>query len=90
VEAVFDQEYDLVFMDCQMPEVDGYEATKTIRRRERGSGRTKRRVPIVALTAHAMEGDRELCLSAGMDDYLSKPFNPGQIAAVLQKWAKPH
>jgi two-component system, sensor histidine kinase len=88
VNAVFDQEYDLVFMDCQMPVMDGYEATKTIRQKEaKGSG-SMRRVPIVALTAHAMDGDRELCLASGMDDYLAKPFNPCQIGAVLQKWAK--
>lgn len=88
VEAVFSNNYDLVFMDCQMPEVDGYEATKMIRKRESFTGKERHRVPIIALTAHALEGDRELCLAAGMDDYLSKPFNSSQIATVLQKWTQ--
>jgi CheY-like chemotaxis protein len=88
VEAVFSNNYDLVFMDCQMPEVDGYEATKMIRKRESLTGKAGHRVPIIALTAHALEGDRELCLAAGMDDYLSKPFNSSQIASVLQKWTQ--
>ncbi|MRR55237.1 MAG: response regulator [Deltaproteobacteria bacterium] len=88
VEAVFSNNYDLVFMDCQMPEVDGYEATKMIRKRESFTGKERPRVPIIALTAHALEGDRELCLAAGMDDYLSKPFNSSQIATALQKWTQ--
>jgi PAS domain S-box-containing protein len=87
VEVVFKNDYDLIFMDCQMPEVDGYEATKMIRQREALSGAKRYRIPIVALTAHAMEGDRELCLAAGMDDYISKPFNSAQIASALHKWA---
>ena len=89
VEALFSGEYDLVFMDCQMPDLDGYEATRMIRRKEEKFGGERRRVPIIALTAHAMEGDRELCLEAGMDDYLAKPFNAGQIGAILQKWTHP-
>jgi PAS domain S-box-containing protein len=87
VEEVFSEEYDLVFMDCQMPDLDGYEATSMIRQREAKIGGGRRRVPIIALTAHAMEGDRELCLAAGMDDYVSKPFNAAQIGAILEKWA---
>jgi PAS domain S-box-containing protein len=87
VEEVFSERYDLVFMDCQMPDMDGYEATKMIRQREAKIGAEMRRVPIIALTAHAMEGDRELCLAAGMDDYVSKPFNAAQIGAILEKWA---
>lgn len=87
VEEVFSERYDLVFMDCQMPDLDGYEATSMIRQREAKIDGGRRRVPIIALTAHAMEGDRELCLAAGMDDYVSKPFNAAQIGAILEKWA---
>jgi len=89
LEEVFSQQYDLVFMDCQMPDMDGYEATKMIRQREALHGGSTWRVPIIALTAHAMEGDREICLEAGMDDYITKPFNAVQISATLQKWAGP-
>jgi CheY-like chemotaxis protein len=88
VEAVFKNYYDLVFMDCQMPEVDGYEATRLIRQQEAVDGEGKRRVTIVALTAHAMEGDREFCLAAGMDDYLAKPYSPVQLVEILDRWTK--
>jgi CheY-like chemotaxis protein len=71
--------YDLVLMDCQMPEMDGYEATSRIRRWEGN----ERHVPIAALTAHAMKGDRDLCLQAGMDHYLSKPFQVDELKQVL-------
>jgi signal transduction histidine kinase/FixJ family two-component response regulator len=87
VEAVSKNDYDLVFMDCQMPELDGYEATRLIRQREASVGGGRRRIAIVALTAHAMEGDREHCLEAGMDDYVPKPFSPVQLADVLKRWS---
>jgi len=81
VRACAEQDFDLVLMDCQMPQMDGFNATARIRLDERGG-----RVPIVALTANAMTGDRERCLAAGMDDYLSKPFEEEDLAAVLQRW----
>jgi CheY-like chemotaxis protein len=74
--------YDLVFMDCQMPVMDGYEATRAIRHLVAPLSA----VPIVALTAHAMQGDREQCIQAGMDDYLAKPVTPAAVAAVLDRW----
>ena len=87
VEAISKTFYDLVFMDCQMPEMDGYEATKAIREMERNSP-AERHMPIVAMTAHAMQGDRETCIAAGMDDYLSKPFKKDQFLMVLSRWLK--
>ncbi len=78
--------YDIVLMDCQMPEMDGYEATRRIRVDEQGLGR---HLPVVALTANAMAGDADKCLAAGMDDYLSKPIRPDDLAQVLAKWLKP-
>ena len=75
--------YDLVFMDCHMPEMDGYEATVSIRQAEKASGK---HLSIVAMTANAMQGDREKCLSAGMDDYITKPIRREAIQEMLQKW----
>ena len=85
VEAVARERYDLVLMDCQMPEMDGFNATATIRQQEREAG-GHRHVPIVALTANAMEGDRARCLAAGMDDYLAKPFTMAQLSEKLTQW----
>ena len=81
-------QFDLIFMDCQMPGVDGYAATRCIRDEEKktGTSQGRRRVPIIALTAHAMVGDREKCLAAGMDDYLTKPFEKIQLLNVLMRW----
>ena len=76
-------DYRLILMDCQMPEMDGFQTASEIRRREAGSGR---RVPIIALTASAIEGDREQCLAAGMDDYLPKPFTAEQMRSALVSW----
>jgi two-component system, sensor histidine kinase and response regulator len=76
--------FDLIFMDCQMPLMDGFAASGAIRDREAAKGLG--RLPIVALTANAIAGDRERCLAAGMDDYLSKPFDLGQLRLVLQRW----
>ena len=84
IEAMNTQAYDAVLMDCQMPVMDGLTATGEIRRREQTSGAA--RVPVIALTANAMEGDRERCLAAGMDDFLSKPFTQQQLATLLRRW----
>jgi CheY-like chemotaxis protein/HPt (histidine-containing phosphotransfer) domain-containing protein len=76
-------DYDLILMDCQMPEMDGYATTRLIRQSENGSGN---HIPIVALTADALLGDREKCLEVGMDDYLSKPVSISQLRHVLERW----
>ena len=83
IEAVSNISYDLILMDCQMPEMDGFEATEMIRMGEKERGI---RIPIIAMTANAMQGDRERCLEAGMDDYIGKPAKPEDLIAVLEKW----
>ena len=84
IETMNNASFDAVLMDCQMPVMDGLTATGEIRRRESAAGRP--RIPIIALTANAMDGDRERCLAAGMDDFLSKPFTQQQLGVVLKRW----
>jgi two-component system, sensor histidine kinase and response regulator len=79
--AMDKQDFDLVFMDVQMPEMDGLEATAVIRGKEKITGKHQ---PIIALTAHAMKGDREKCISGGMDGYLTKPIRPQELDDVLE------
>ncbi|MEM6673052.1 MAG: ATP-binding protein [Planctomycetota bacterium] len=81
IDKATSHEFDLILMDCQMPEVDGFDATRALRTFE-GSAH----VPIIALTANAMEGDRERCLAAGMDDYIAKPLRSDQLVEVLERW----
>jgi signal transduction histidine kinase/ActR/RegA family two-component response regulator len=88
IQAATTHTYDLILMDCQMPDVDGYEATRQIRAWESTQPQV-RRLPIVALTAHAMQGDREKCEAAGMDDYLSKPFSGQDLLGIVQRWTSP-
>jgi CheY-like chemotaxis protein len=85
VERFRNEPFDLILMDCQMPILSGYEATAEIRRIE-SECPGGRRIPIVAMTAHAMAGDREKCLESGMDDYLSKPIDTGLLYSTLERW----
>ncbi len=82
LKAFGERTYDLIFMDCHMPDMDGFEATAEIRKLEGGD----RRTPVVAMTADALEGDREKCLAAGMDDYLSKPVDMKKLGEILRRW----
>ncbi len=83
LEMIDSNSYDIVLMDCQMPELDGYQATTMLREKETVSGQ---HLPVIALTANAMVGDKEKCLKAGMDDYLSKPIKPDKLLGMLTEW----
>lgn len=83
VDALQEQDFDLVFMDCQMPVMDGYEASRSIRQL---AAPKKANVPIIAMTANAMKGDKEMCLNAGMDDYIAKPVDAQKLYALMGKW----
>lgn len=78
----------LVLMDCQMPIMDGYEATRTLRALGQKGSLHLARLPVIALTASAIQGDREKCMASGMDDYLSKPFSPDDLSRVLERWLR--
>lgn len=84
VEAVNKNDYNIIFMDWQMPEMDGLEATRNIREIETGSGK---HIPIIAMTANAMQGDKDTCLAAGMDGYMSKPFRMDDLKAIITQYA---
>jgi CheY-like chemotaxis protein len=81
LEALQSQHYDLVLMDCQMPIMDGYQATRALRGDPQWQS-----LPIIAVTGNVMEGDRQACLDAGMDDYITKPYNRDQLEAVIARW----
>ncbi|MDL2260429.1 response regulator [Deltaproteobacteria bacterium OttesenSCG-928-K17] len=87
VEALKTNNYDFVLMDCQMPEMDGYRATRVLR--DPQSGVLNPAIAVIAMTAHAMAGDRDKCLEAGMNDYISKPFKVNQLRATIEKWCRP-
>jgi CheY-like chemotaxis protein len=80
-----EQSFDLVLMDCQMPEMDGFDATREIRKLDIKT-LNEQRLPVVAMTANVMSGDRERCLEVGMDDYIGKPVQRDHLEAVLRKW----
>ena len=88
LEALANHSYDLVLMDCHMPVMDGYEATRAIRRQEGTSG-SHEHLPIIAMTANAMAGDDKACYAAGMDGYLAKPLNPALLKGALTEWLPP-
>lgn len=84
IDKIAQNEYGLIFMDCQMPKMDGFQATREIRAGKCGDN--KRSIPIVAMTANAMKGDKELCIEAGMDDYITKPISPEMVKAKIEEW----
>ncbi|MBF0242409.1 MAG: response regulator, partial [Desulfamplus sp.] len=84
IEVLKTNNYDILLMDCQMPELDGYEATRLIRKPK--TGVIDSSITIIAMTANAMQGDREKCLQAGMNDYLAKPIRPEPLNRILEKW----
>lgn len=83
IKAVLDRKFDLILMDCQMPELDGYETTKALRQLSQDN---LRNLPVIAMTANAVAGDKEKCLAAGMNDYIAKPVGPEVLFAVIEKW----
>lgn len=83
LDVITNTRFDLILMDCEMPKMDGFQVTKKIRHREFSTGR---HVPVIALTAHALNGYKEKCLLAGMDDYLSKPFSLQQLKEIVWRW----
>ncbi|HKW30971.1 MAG TPA: response regulator, partial [Verrucomicrobiae bacterium] len=89
LDALDRKPYDLIFMDVMMPEMDGLEATRAIREFQKAGGKSNfnSRIVIVAMTAQAMQGDREKCIAAGMDDYLAKPVRPKDVRAVIERWS---
>jgi len=84
LDALAEEDFELVLMDCNMPVMDGYEATRRIRQQPRWKD-----LPVIALTANALPDERERCRLAGMDDYLAKPFHRDEMAAMLERWAQP-
>jgi CheY-like chemotaxis protein/HPt (histidine-containing phosphotransfer) domain-containing protein len=88
VNAAKTRHYDLIFMDVQMPEMDGFEAAQVIRKLEQEGDLAGQHIPIIAMTAHALHGDRQRCIDAGMDDYVSKPLDPRKVFQALERWAE--
>ena len=88
LQAMSTTAYDLVFMDCQMPEMDGFEATQAIRAVEQSAGNRGKRVPIIALTASTLAEEQAHCTGMGMDDFISKPVETSALARVLETWSR--
>lgn len=88
MEKAANDQYDVIFMDCEMPVVDGYQATRAIKLHEQTSNSTHKHTPIIALTAKVFSQDRQKCLDAGMDDYLPKPIRRESVTEMIDKWCK--